>query len=124
MLNAELGIEQAEEVVNFRDGADGGFAAATRDPLLDGDRGREAGDEVEVGFLQLARKLAGIRGHRVEEATLAFGKDDVEGESGFPGSGEPGDNDKFVVGNGDLDVFEVVVAESVNGNLGLGNCVT
>jgi hypothetical protein len=73
--------------------------------LFDRHGGGEAGDEVEVGLFELARELAGVGRHGVEEAALAFGEDDVEGEGGFSGAGEAGDDDEFVVGDFDVDVF-------------------
>ena len=39
-MDTEFGIEEAEKMVDFGDGADGGFSAATGDALLDGDGGR------------------------------------------------------------------------------------
>ena len=61
MLHANFGVEEAEEVEDLGDGADGGFSAAARDTLFDGDGGWEPFDEIEVGLFQLARKLPGVR---------------------------------------------------------------
>ena len=63
MLHADFGVEEAEEVEDLGDSADGGFAAAAGDALFDGDGGWEPFDEIEVGLFQLARKLAGVRRH-------------------------------------------------------------
>ena len=51
--HADRGIEQAEVVVDFGDGADGGAWAAAGGLLLDGDRRREAFDRIDVGALDL-----------------------------------------------------------------------
>ncbi len=56
------------------------------DALFDGDGGRQAGELVDLGFFQLLGELAGVGGHRVEEAALAFGEEDVEGEGGLAGT--------------------------------------
>ena len=85
------------------DGGDGGFAAAAGNALLDGDGRRQAGDQVDVGAFELLDELAGVGGHAVEEAALAFGEEDVEGEGGFAGAGEAGDDDELVAG--DLQVY-------------------
>ena len=69
----------------------------------------------------MARELAGVRRHRVEETPLAFGKDHIKGEGGLAGSGETGDHDELIVRDRDVDVFEIMVAEAVDGDLGLGS---
>ena len=83
---AEFRVEQADEVPELGDGGDGGFAAALGDALFDGDGGRQALELVDLGFFQLLGELAGVGGHRVEEAALAFGEEDVEGEGGLAGT--------------------------------------
>ena len=112
VLGAELGEQKAEEVPDFGDGGDGGFAAAAGDALFDGDGGGDAGDEVHFGFFHLLDKGAGVDGHGVEEAALAFSEDEVEGEGGFAGAAEAGDDDEFVAGDFDGDIFEVVLASA------------
>ena len=110
MLGAEFGVEQADEVIDFGDGGDGGFAAAAGDALLDGDGGGQAGDVVDFGFFHLLGELPGVGGHGVEEAALAFGEEDVEGEGGFAGAGEAGDDDELVARDVEGDVLEIVLA--------------
>ena len=78
-LRAELGIEQAKEVVDLGDGGDGRFAAAARDALFDSHGGRQPRDVVHVGFFHLLDELTRIGRHAVEEAALSFGKENVEG---------------------------------------------
>jgi hypothetical protein len=48
--------------------------------LVDGDRGREALDEVDVGLVHLPQELAGVGGERLDVAALPLGVDGVEGE--------------------------------------------
>ena len=48
-------------MINFSHGCDRGFAAATRDSLLDRDTWREAFDKIHIGFFELLDKLARIR---------------------------------------------------------------
>ena len=109
-LRAELRVEEAEEVVDFGDGGDSRFAAAARDALLDGHGGGESVDMIDIRFFHLLDELARVGGHAVEEAALAFGEEDVEGEGGFSGAAEAGDDDKFVAGDFERDIFEVVLA--------------
>ena len=84
MDGAELRVEEADEVPEFGDGGDGGFAATLGNALFDGDGGGQALELVDFGFLQLLRELAGVGGHGVEETALSLGEKDIEGECGFP----------------------------------------
>jgi hypothetical protein len=110
MLRAELREEQSQEVVGLRHRRHGRFAAATRDALLDGDRRRHAGDEIDLRLLHLLDKGACIDGHGVEEAALAFREDEIEGEGGFATAAEAGDDDEFVARDVEGDVLEIVLA--------------
>ncbi len=51
--DADGGVEQAQVVVDFRDGAHGGAGAAAGGFLLDGDGGAESFDGIHVGALDL-----------------------------------------------------------------------
>src|SRR5690606_17582130 len=110
VAGAEFGVEETDEVPEFGDGGDGGFHAALGDPLLDGNGGREAAEQIEVGLFQLLGELPGVGGHGVEETALALGEEDVEGEGGFSGTGKAGDDDELVARDIDGDVLEVVLA--------------
>ena len=52
--------KQAQVVVDFGDGGDDGARVGTCRTLLDGDGGREALNGVDIGFLHLVEKLAGV----------------------------------------------------------------
>ena len=81
--NADGAVDDAEVVVDFRDGADGGARGARGGLLLDGDGGREAFDHVDVGALHLVEELAGVGRERFDVTALALGIDGVEGEGGL-----------------------------------------
>src|SRR5882762_128416 len=110
MRDANSGIDHAEIIVNFRDGANGGARRARRGFLLDGDRGRKAFDDVDFGALHLVEKLARVGGERLDVAALAFGVDGIEGKRRLARAGKAGDDRKGVSGNFDVDVLEVVLA--------------
>ena len=111
------GVEQAEVVVDLGDGADGGAGAAAGGLLLDGDGGGEAVDGVDVGALHLVEELAGVGGEGFDVAALAFGVDGVEGERGLAGAGEAGDDGEGVARDADVDVAQVVLARSADGDV-------
>ena len=114
VLHAEAGVEEAQVLRDLGDGRDGGFAGAACDALLDGDGGRDAGEQVNVGARELFDKLARVRRHRFHEAALPFGENDVECERAFAGAGNAGDDVERVVRDGEGDVFQVVFASAGN----------
>ena len=110
VAGAELGVEEADEIPQLGDGGDGRLHAALGDALLDRDGRRQAGEGIELGLFELLGELARVGGHRVEEAALAFGEEDVEGEGGLAGAAEAGDDDELVARDVEGDVLEVVFA--------------
>src|SRR5260370_42579754 len=112
MRQANGGIDYAEVIVNFRDGADRGARRARGSFLLDGDRGRKPFDDVDLGAFHLVEKLPRVGGERFDVAALAFCVDGVERERGFARAGEAGDDRKGVPGDFDADVFEVMLTRA------------
>src|SRR6185503_6360397 len=80
MLLADLRIKQPQVVIDLRHRGHGGFFAALAEPLLDGDRRRDAGDIVDIGPRHDFKKLARIGREAVDVAALSFGVNDIEGE--------------------------------------------
>ena len=102
--------EQAEVVVDLGDRADGGARVVAGALLLDGDRGGEPLDRVDVGLLHEPEELPGVGGERLDVAALPFGVDRVEGERALAGAGESRDDREAVAGDLDVDVPEIVLA--------------
>jgi hypothetical protein len=76
-LHAAPRVEEAEELVDLRDRADGRLATAHGRPLLDRHRGGNALEVIDVRPAQLFDELARVRRHAVEVAPLPLGEDDV-----------------------------------------------
>src|SRR5258708_5985253 len=112
MRDANSGIDHAEIIVNFRDGADGGTRRARGRFLLDSDRRRKPFDHVDLRPFHLVQELARVGGKRFDVTALAFGINGVKGERRFAGAGEAGDDREGVPGNFDADVLEVVLARA------------
>jgi hypothetical protein len=115
--DADGGVEDAQVIVNFGDGADGGARATVGGFLLDGDGGAEAIDGIDFGALHLIEELTGVGREGFDVAALSFGIDCVEGEGGFAGAAESGDDGEGVAGDLDVDIFEIVLAGAVHGDL-------
>ena len=115
-LRSHLAEEQAQKMIDFRDGGHGGFHTAAGDALLDGDGGRQAGNVIDIGALHLFHELSRVSGHAVEEAPLAFGKDEIESERGFSGAAQSRHDHKLISRDGDINVLQIVFAGTMNLN--------
>ena len=73
-------VQQPQIVVDLGDGADRRPRVAVGGLLVDGDRRRQALDEVDVGLVHLTEELPGVRRQRLDVAPLALGEDGVEGQ--------------------------------------------
>ena len=118
---ADPGVEEAQVVVDLRDGADGGARVAARRLLVDRDRGAEPVDRVHVRLLHHLEELAGVGGEALHVPALALRVDRVEGQAGLAGAGQPGDADQLQARQADGDVLEVVLPRAVNDELFLAH---
>ena len=119
--DADAGKEQAQVVVDFGDGADGGARVVRGRFLLNGNGGREAFDVVHIRLVHDGEELARVGGKRFDVAPLSLGVDGIEGERGLAAAGEAGDDDEAVARQVEVDVFQVVGARAANGDGFHGN---
>ena len=101
--------QQAQVVVDLRDGADGRPRVARRRLLIDRDRGRQPLDGVDVRLVHLPEELPRVGAQRLDVAALPLGVDRVERERGLAGSGQAGDDHQRVARQLEGDVLEVVL---------------
>ena len=113
---ADVGEQQPQVVVDFGDRADGRARIRAGGLLLDGDRRRQAVDQIDVGLLHLLEELPGVRRQRLDVAPLPFGVDRVEGERRLARAGQAGDHDQLVARQIDVDILEVVNAGAAHRN--------
>ena len=105
---ADAGVEQAQVIVDFGDGADGRARVVRRRLLLDRNRRREAFDQIDVGLFHQLQELPRVGRQRLDVAPLSLGVQRVEGERALARAGEPGDDDQPVSRQIEVDVLEVV----------------
>ncbi len=91
--------------------------------LIDGDSWREAINMVNIGLLHFVQKLTGIGGQRLNVPALTFSKYSIEGKAAFARTRKPGDNNKFVTGYDNIDVFQIMLAGATNNNVVLRHTV-
>src|SRR6185436_11745518 len=106
--------EQAQVVVDLGNGADGRTRVVARRLLLDGDRRREALDQIDVGLFHELEELARVGRERLDVAPLSLGVERVEGERGLAGARQAGDHHQFLARQLKIDVLEVVRARAAD----------
>ena len=105
---ADAGVQETQEVVDFRGGGDGGAGVADVHFLLDGDGRRNAFDHLHVGLGHPAQELAGVGRQALGEPALALGEQGVEREGRLAAPGNARDHHEPVPRNLHRYVLEVV----------------
>jgi hypothetical protein len=94
------GCEQHAQIVgNVGHRADRGARVRADGLLVDRHDRRQAVDEVDVGFLELADESFGERRHRREQAPLSLGVHGVERQRRLAGAAHAGDDDEPIARN-------------------------
>src|SRR5690348_4282257 len=117
MGGAGTRVEHTQVVHHLGDGADSGARVVADRLLLDGNRGREAADEVHARLLHLAEELARIGGKALDVAALPLGVDRVEGQRRLAAAADAGEHDELVAGDGDIHMPQVVLLRAANDDL-------
>ena len=116
MRHADRRGEQPQVVVDLGDRAHRRPGIGRRRLLLDRDGRRQAGDQIDIRLLHLLEKLPGIGRQRFDVAALALGVDRVEGERRLARSAQPGNDDKAIARQIDVNAAQVVHARAPNGD--------
>src|SRR4029077_5186496 len=80
VLRSELHIKEAQKVVDLRECCPRALAPAAARALLDGHRGRDSEDRIDVGPRRGLYELSGVGVERLEIASLTLIEEDVKGE--------------------------------------------
>ena len=103
-----LRVQQAEEVVDFRDGTHGGTGVVPGGLLLDGDDRAQAADLLHLGLLEDAHEVLRVRGQGVHVPALAFRIDRIERQRGLSAAGKPRHDDELPSRDVHVDILQVV----------------
>ena len=106
--------KHAQVIVNFGRGRDCRSWIRAGAPLLDRDGRGEAFDKIDVRFLHLIEKLAGISRKAFHVAALAFSIKRVEGKRRFPRAAQSGDHDQFLTRNFHVEILQIVLARTTD----------
>ena len=110
VLQAELDVEQAQEVPDLGRRRDRALAAAARQALLDRHRRRDAVDRVDLGPAGRLHDRARVGVERFEVAPLAFVEQDVERERRLARARDAGDDAELAARDRDVERLQVVLA--------------
>src|SRR6267378_7367805 len=111
---ADLRVEQSEVVVDLGRGADGGACGAHGILLLEGHRGTDLLDAVDVGPVDPLEEHPRVRRERLDVAPLALREQRVERQRRLARAGDAGDDGEAIVRDLDRDVLEVVLPGSLD----------
>ena len=112
--DADAGPEQAHVVVDLGHRADRRARVAAGGLLLDGDRRRQALDQVDVGLAHQFQELAGIGRQALDIAPLALGVDGVESQRALARPRQPGQHHQLAARDVHADVLQVVLARAAH----------
>ena len=96
---ADAGVEELQELIDFRARAHGGARVVGVHLLFDGDGRGEAGDAFHVGLVEAAHKLPCIRAEAFHITALSFGIKRVERQRRLARAGKSRDDHEFVFRN-------------------------
>src|SRR5258708_36468190 len=116
MSQADARVETPQIVVNLGDRADSGAGIPPGRLLLDADGWRQAGQIIDVGLLQLTKKLARIAGQRLYVAALPLGIERIERQGAFAGAADARENDQLITRQIQIDAAELVLRRSADDN--------
>ena len=105
---ADTGVQEPQEVVDFRGSGDGGTGVPDVHLLLDGDGRRDALDHLHIGLGHTAQELAGVGRQALGEAALALGEQRIERQGRLPTPGNARDHHEPVPRNLHCYVLEVI----------------
>ena len=114
LQDSQSGVQQADEVVHL---GHGGHRALTTTPggsLLNTDRRWQPRDEIHIRPGHRICKLASVGTHRVQEPTLPFGEQNIEGEGALAGATDPGHHHELPARDIHGDVAQIVLARPLD----------
>ena len=103
-------------IANLGHCADGRTRGADGVPLFQRNGGRNALDRIDLRFVHAIEELARVRRKRFDIAALAFGVEGIEGEGAFARTAQAGDDDQLIGREVEIEVLEVVMANSTQAN--------
>ncbi len=102
------GEEESQVIIDLGDRGHGAARVVPSGMLVDGNRGLEAVDRVDIGALHLVEILTGVDRQAFYVLPLPFGEDCIEGQRTLAGPAHAGDDDQGIARDIDVDVLQIV----------------
>ena len=103
-----LGVQKAQEVVNFRDGANRGTGIVSGGFLFYGNDGAKAAYLLNLWLFQYTHEVLGIGGKRIHIAALALCVNGVERQGTLAAAAEARHHHKLPAGDVYVNVLQVI----------------
>ena len=100
--------EHAEKIVDLGNGTHGRAGILIGGFLFDGDHWRQACDLINVWPLHIPDELARIGPKSLHITALPLGINRIKSHRTFPASTDPRDHHQLVLGNGNINILQVV----------------
>ncbi|EFH21665.1 hypothetical protein NEIPOLOT_02542 [Neisseria polysaccharea ATCC 43768] len=111
---ADAGVQKAQVIMDFRYRADGGTRVVAGGFLLDGNRGRETFDQIDIGFVHHLQKLPRIGGKALDITPLPFGIQRVKRQRRLAAARQSCYHHELVARNVQIDVFQIMRARAAD----------
>ena len=118
---ADRRVQEAQVVVNLGRRGDGRARVARAGALFERDGGRQALDEIHVGFFELVEELARVGRQAFHVPPAAFRVEGVEGQRTLARTARPGDDHELAAGERQTEILQIVLARPADSDSLLGH---
>ncbi len=116
MRTARAGKQNTQVVVNLCHGSDRGARIMRGRFLVNGDRGRETSNFVDIRFVLELQELTGVTRKGFHVPPLSLGVQRVKCQGGFSRTRETCDHDERILRDVHVNIFQVVNTRAADGN--------
>ena len=108
--------QKAQIVIDFRHRTHRRAGILGGGLLVNGNSGRQTFNGIHIGLIHLSQELAGVGGQTFHIAALSFRVNRIKCEAGLAGTGKSRKHNQFISGNGQIDIFQIVLSGTPNHN--------
>ncbi len=114
VLSSQLDVQQSQEVVDLRERRHRAFASASACTLLDGHRGRDSENRIDIRSGRRLHELARVGVQRFEVTALPLIEKNIERERRLPRAGNACHHSELVTRDLHVDALQVVLPRVVD----------
>ena len=110
-------IQKSEEIVNFSHGSHSRTRIFIGCLLFDGNYRAQSGNQINIRTFHVSKERPGISRKCFDIAPLPFGINSIESQRRFAATAKSCNYSKFISGDFDIYILQIVNTSSVNNNL-------